>query len=165
MAPLVAGSRCELAILLLEREAERCATREELRWTEVDLLAQEEPNPEVRCLQGTLRLRRRVLPARRAVTRDGAVRLECGPYQALSFLPARAVAEILLGVTWEIFYGSSGEEALRPALDLRSFAEPAELLRIATRLRRSGTGSTPGLCAIRRWGITVWTEEPLYETP
>jgi hypothetical protein len=165
-APLVAGSRCELAILLLEREAERRAACEELRWTEVDLLAQEELHPEIRYLQSILRLRQRALPARRAVTHDGAVSFELGSHHALSFVPARAVAEILLGVTWELFYGPSGGEAPRPALDLRSFAEPAELLRIAARLRRRPSArSTPGLRAVRRWGMTAWTEEQLHETP
>lgn len=162
-APLVAGSRCELAILLLEREVERRVAREELRWREVDLLAQEEFLPEIRCLQGILRLRRRALPARRAVTREGAVRFEYGPHRALSFVPARAVAEILLGVTWELFYGSSVGEAPRPALDLRSFAAPAELLRIAARLRHPDHRSTPRLRAVRRWGITAWTEEHIHE--
>jgi len=163
-APLVAASRCELAILLLEREVEKRAAREELRWKEVDLLAQEEPHPEVRYLQSILRLRRSSLPTRRAVTRDGAVYFEHGPHRALSFVPARAVAEVLLDVTWELFYGSSGGEVPLPALNLRSFAKPSELLRIATRLRRLGARFTPGLRAVRRWGITVWTEEYRHET-
>lgn len=163
-AALVANSRCELAILLLEREVRRRAACEELRWTEVDLLAQEELHPELRFLQSILRLRRKALSARRAVTRDGAICFEQGPHRALSFVPARAVAEILLGVTWELFYGSLGGEAPRPALDLRSFAAPAELLRIAARLRRPGTRSSPGLRAVRRWGMTAWTEEHLHET-
>lgn len=164
-SPLVAGSRCELAILLLEREAGRCAAHEELRWTEVDLLAHEDPRPEVRCLQSILRLRRRALRARRAVTRGGAVCFEHGSHRTLSFVPARAMAEILLYVTWELFYGSSGEYAPQPALDFLSFAEPAELLRIASRLRRPGAGTTPGLRAVRRWGMTTWTEEHLHEKP
>jgi hypothetical protein len=163
--PLVAGSRCELAILLLEREAEQRTAREDLRWTEVDLLAHEEPNPEVRCLQSILRLRRRALPARRAVTRDGAVRIEHGPYHAFSFVPARAAAEVLLGVTWELFYGAPGGGAPRSALDLRTFAEPAELLRIAARLRHPHTMPAPELRAVRRWEMTAWTAEPPYGIP
>lgn len=162
----VAATREELETVLLERLSAHLAeegTTSVPETAEVDLLASSGGSPAVRCLREILRPRLGRLPARWTETAEGAAIVQAAGHRAVSFAPEKAVAEVLLAVVWDRFYGlaGAGGEAPRPALGYGGLAGRQDLRRRAAAQRKALRGRPErfnvAVRAVRRWGVTAWT--------
>jgi len=105
----VAGSLVEMHMCLVERcAARRMADGAVLAWREVDLLEESARHPEVCYLIEVLRLHGRQLRGRIALTQDGLVVYEAEGRTSASFLPAKALRDLLLDAAWAEYYGGLG---------------------------------------------------------
>ncbi len=165
----VSSSLAALQLGLLEELADATRATVDTRWKEVDLLdSTGSEHPVVTYLQDVLRLRRSGLAARLGRTRDGLFICEAGEHRARSYLRAKAIAEVLLGVVWDEFYAGTSSQRAAP-LARFDHAEFAPMKQIRRRVRDAAkalaTDGEPIRIVVRRlsrWGTRVWvgTFEP-----
>jgi hypothetical protein len=161
----VAASFVSLQLQLLEELADSRAAENGVAWEEADLLAGEaDEHPSVAYLRGVLRLRMSRLPGRLAVTSDGLFICEAGSRRARSFVRAKAVAEVLLDITWDEFYAPAAagtQRAMPMALcDHEEFASAAQIrgfVQASTKeLAANGEPIRILVRRLRRWGTRAW---------
>lgn len=162
----VARSRADLELHALEEyAARRAGSGESLVWKDIDVLEEPSAHPDVEYLVSVLRLRHRRLSARVVHTDDGLTIYDTGTHHRHSFLPDKALRDLLLDVAWRDFYSSSTLEPSTSdgrACDYAPFRSASGFIAAAKRLKRltrASRGFWPPRYVFRRircWGLTLW---------
>lgn len=126
---------------------------------EVDLLRLHSAHPDVGYLQRVLRLRSPVMPVLRHESPEGIVLLRCprSHLSAVSLIPEKASAELLMRVVWKEFYPAArvdGEPT--PACSYAAFVTEVVLRERVDRLRPTLAGGTLRWQELSAWGMTAW---------
>jgi hypothetical protein len=131
----VAGSLLDLRIRTLEHFAwELAPFYGEKGKHQADLLQLEEHHPQTSHLIEVLRLRRNTLKATLTQTANGLYICRAGRHRAYSFLKPKAVRDVLLAATKDIFYGDLlNDVAIKHECDFANFANEDKLQRLVAR--------------------------------